>query len=352
MERSSSKELSIKEIIIKLQHGIVYVKTKLFLILILGIIGAGLGVVYAFLKKTTYTATCTFVLDDGSKSSMLSQYAGLASLAGVDVSGGADGGLFQGDNILELYKSRKMIEKTLLSKSNFNGHSQMLIERYISFNGLREGWKKNHLDQINFVGDPQQFNRQKDSIITDIVGLFNKKFLSVDKPDKKLSIIKVTFVNNDEIFSQIFTELLVNNVNKFYVQTKTQKSEENVQLLTFQKDSVQRLLNSSLSGVASAIDATPNANPQMLSLKVPSQKKQVDVQATSAVYAEIIKNLELAKVTLMQDKPLVQVIDSPVLPLEKNKVSKVMALIVGFILASILTIVWLVAKKVYYKIMA
>ena len=39
----------------------------------------------------------------------------------------------------------------------------------------------------------------------------------------------------------------------------------------------------------------------------------IDVQANSAIYQELLKQLELAKVTHRNNMPLIQVIDSPVI---------------------------------------
>jgi Chain length determinant protein len=349
VEKSNvTDEVSVKDIFISIKDGFIYIKSKWLIIVMLSIAGALIGLSYAIFKKPTYSAVCTFVLEEGNKGGSLSQYAGLASLAGIDVSGSSD--LFQGDNIIELYKSRLMIEKTLLSEVNFNGKKQLLIDRYINFNKLRPKWKAHdNIDSINFSSDPEQFNRHQDSIITDIVENFNSKYLTVVKPDKKLSIIDVEFTSKDELFAKEFTDKLVETVNDFYVLTKTKKSVQNIQVLQHQADSVRQMLNSSISGVASASDAAPNANPLLLSLRVPSEKKQVDVQASTAVYSEIVKDLEVSKITLRQEQPLIQIIDSPVLPLTIDKVSKIKGILIGFILAGFLTIGWLALKRLISK---
>src|SRR3546814_7090606 len=72
----------------------------------------------------------TFVLEGGDSKGGLSQYAGMAAMVGVDLGGGTSG-LFQGDNIFELYKSRRMLTQTLLSKTHSDS-SELLIERYRS----------------------------------------------------------------------------------------------------------------------------------------------------------------------------------------------------------------------------
>jgi uncharacterized protein involved in exopolysaccharide biosynthesis len=171
--------------------------------------------------------------------------------------------------------------------------------------------------------------------------------LTVNKLDKKLSIIAVQVVSKDELFAKNFNLKLVETVNNFYTLTKTKKSNQNVIVLQRQADSVKMILNSSLSGVASAIDANPNANPQLLALRVPSQKKQVDVQANTAIYAEMVKNLELSKISLRQDMPLIQIIDKPVLPLLKSKLSKLKGIIVGGLLGVFFCIAVILGRKLY-----
>jgi len=343
---NNTNEISVKDIISKIKSGIRYLKSQWLIILIFFIVGAGIGLAYSIVKKTTYTAVCTFVLEEGDKQGGLGQYSSLASLAGINL--GSAGGIFQGDNILELYKSRLMIEKTLLSKVNINGHDQLLIDRYVDFTKMRKSWYKNDkIDSINFNGDPAKFNRKQDSIITVLVEFFNKKILNVGKPDKKLDIIEVAVTTKDELFSKDFTDKIVETVNNFYIQTKTKNASQNVQILQKQADSVRSVLNSSISGVASAIDAAPNANPQQLILKVPSQKKQIDVQASTAVYSEIVKNLEVSKISLLQATPLIQIIDEPVLPLAIDHLSKLKGLILGGILGSIVSIIILIVRKIY-----
>jgi uncharacterized protein involved in exopolysaccharide biosynthesis len=343
-------EISLKDLILKIKNWYHFLLSKWKTILIAGILGGALGLTYAIFKKPVYTAETTFVLQEGDKAGGLGQYAGLASMIGIDLGGGG-GGVFEGDNILELYKSRKMIEKTLLTQDTFNNKVELIINKYIEFNELRDQWnKKPELSNISFDIAKNNFTIKHDSIINEIVKDFNKSFLQVTKPDKKLSIIKVIFTIKDELFAKSFTNKLVENVNDFYVATKTKKSAENLAVLQEQADSVKRVLNNSLGGVAASIDANPNINPVYQTLRVPTQRKQVDVQASGAVYQEIVKNLELAKVTFRRDKPLIQVIDEPILPLENNKLGKLLGILLGGVLLSFLTILFLFSKRILSEI--
>lgn len=343
-------ELSFKELILKLKEWWKYLWSKWLIILIAGTVGGAIGLMYAISKKPIYTAETTFVLEDGDSGGGLGAYAGLASMVGLDL-GGSGGGIFKGDNILELYKSRRMIQETLLAKDTFNDKQQSLIERYIEFNKLRESWKdKPNLKDIQFT-NPQNFTRTQDSIIGKLIETINKGILEVTKPDKKLSIISVKVISPDELFAKSFANNIVNKVNSFYVNTKTKKSLENLYILQHQSDSIKNVLNSSIAGVAAATDANPNSNPAFQILRVPSQRKQLDVQANAAAYQEILKNLEIAKVTFRKDQPLIQVIDEPVFPLKKDKVGKSLGIIFGGIIFSVLATILLLVKKIFKEIL-
>jgi len=339
-------EISIKDLLIKARAYKTYFYTKWVTIVIFLVLGGLFGAFCSWLFKPTYTATTTFVLDDGGKGGgALGQYSDIASLAGINI-GGGESGLFHGENIIELYKSRTMIEKTLLAKKRFGNKDMLIIDRYIQFNKLRDKWSsKPELKNLNFDGDPNKFTRAEDSIISDFHKAINIRGLSVVAPDKKSSIIVVKVESTDELFAKLFAETLVENVNKFYIITKSKKALENYNVLKHQADSVREKLNLSIYGVASSMEQDPNANPYLVSLKVPSQKRQVDVQANGAIYTEVVKNMELANMAVLQTKPLIQIIDQPVLPLEKVSLGLIKGIFEGMFLFGIFTLVTLAFKK-------
>lgn len=343
-------EISVTDLIARFNTTAGYVKKQWILILIISILGGITGLLYSSTRKTIYTATSTFVLDDGNKSNNLSRYEGLASMAGIDIGGSPGNSIFQGDNILELYKSRIMIEKTLLSASIFQGKSQLLINRFLEFNKIEDNrTREENLLIEDFSGSPSNFSRTQDSIISEIVILFNKKILTVSKPDKKISIIRVDISNKDELFARDFNTRLVETVNNFYTQTKTKKSINNIKILNHLLDSIKIVLNNSMMGVASAIDASPNASPFVQRLKVTSQRKQIDVQASTAIYSELVKNLEISKMSLLQETPLIQLIDTPVLPLTESKSNRYVGFLTGFVLSSIAIIIVIMIQAFYRK---
>ena len=74
-------EISLKELIFKIKEWISFLKTKWKAILIVGIIGAIIGLTIALFEKPTYKAVLTFAMeeDKGGGGGGLSSALGLAS---------------------------------------------------------------------------------------------------------------------------------------------------------------------------------------------------------------------------------------------------------------------------------
>ncbi|MCS4166208.1 MULTISPECIES: Wzz/FepE/Etk N-terminal domain-containing protein [Sphingobacterium] len=346
-------QISARDIILKIYDWVKYISSQWKLLMIIGLLGGGLGFIYAKFTKPTYTATTTFVLESDSETSSLGQYASIASMVGVNL-GGNGGGVFQGDNLFAFYKSRRMLEKVLLAKSP-SDTSKLMIDRYLDLNEAKGDWAKNNpkLLEIDFrkVYKGSQ-GRSKDSLISKVISEINKKYLVVDKIDKKLSIMKVDVVSNDEIFSKEFNELLVNEVNNFYIQTKTKKSLDNVLLLQRKADSVRSVMNGAIEASAVVLDATPNLNPtRQVQRIVPTQKSQFSAEANKAILSQLVQNLELSKLALAKEAPLIEIIDKPLYPLEKNAVSKLKAAFAGVVMIVMVSVICLTIRRMIRAIL-
>lgn len=339
-------EISLKEILGKAKELYVYLLTQLKIIVLAGIIGAVLGLTYSFIKKPVYTATLTFALED-EKAGGLGGALGLASSFGLDL-GDDGGGIFSGTNLTQLFKSRTMVEKTLMTPVTINGKVISLAEMYIQNEKWRNDWNDDpKYKSIQFLPNTKRkyFTRVHDSILGEIYKDLSKKSLSVEQKDKKIAIISMDVVSTDELFSFYFCETLARQVGKFYVDTKSKKARINMEILKRQTDSIRAELNSAITGVAVATDNTFMLNPALNVRRTPSARRQVDVQANTAILTELVKQTELAKVTLRKETPLIQVIDRPIFPLSKERFGKAKGIVLGGFFAVFLTVMWLVIRR-------
>ena len=347
MSTSSNDEITLKELVVKIKEWYSYFLHNWKVIILVSIIGASVGLTYSILKKPLYIATLTFALEDEKAGGGFGGALGLASSFGLDL-GGSGGGIFSGSNLTELFKSRSMVEKTLLSPVNLNGKQISLAEMFIQNNKWRSTWNKNpKLANIAFLpnSDRNKFTRVQDSIMGKMYESLSTTSLSVGQKDKKVAIINIDVASTNELFSKLFCEALARQVGRFYVETKSKKARNNMAILERQVDSVRGELNSSISGVAVANDNTFNLNPAMNVKRTPSVRRQVDVQANTAILSELVKQSELAKVTLRKETPLIQVIDRPILPLPMERFGKAKGIIIGGFLGGFLIVLFLAIKR-------
>ncbi|MFD2145272.1 lipopolysaccharide biosynthesis protein [Mucilaginibacter antarcticus] len=271
-----------------------------------------IGLAYAWFKKPLYVATATFVLDDGDGNSSLSQYSGLASIIGMNT--GGSGNLFQGENIMELYKSRMMIKTALYEKVAIAGKIDLLINRYIKVKKLKELWEEEKSEARFLEFNEQTIDdttRLRNSVLNGIIGDIRANFLVIEKLEKSQSILKVVVKSPDEMFSKHFNDKIVYTVNDFYVKTKTKKAMQDLSILQHQLDSVRVKLNGAITDVAASTDNNPNPNPYLQILKVPSQKRQIDAQTNAAILTQLNQNVEIAKASMRREMPLIQIVDAP-----------------------------------------
>ena len=351
---ADSDEISLKELIQKIKQWFDYLITKWKIILLAGILGGSIGYYYAFSQPITYKAVLTFAMEE-DKAGGGSGLGSIAGSFGFDL-GSSGGGAFAGSNLMELMKSRLLVEKTLLNPVVVNSDTISLAEYYIQINKLRENWnKKPEFKNIQFLPNAERsnFTLQQDSILQTIFqNLTGLQSLIISKKDNKTSITNIQVISESEKFAKVFCENLAKETSEFYIETKSKKSRLNVEILEKQTDSIREALNMDISGVASANDNVYNLNPALNVKSSPGKRKQIDVQANTAILTQLVAQLEMSKVTLRKETPLIQIIDRPIYPLEKVKASKIKSLIFGGFFAIFLTVMYLIFSNLYKKLIA
>lgn len=344
-------EISLKVIILKIKKLGLILKSNYKFIFISSAIGGILGLTISIYNKPTYIAKLTFAMEeDKASGGGISSALGLASSIGIDL-GASTGGAFAASNLGELMTSRLIVEKTLLKPIKIGRDTISLAEYYIQINELRKSWMESPiLRNLQFppFADHSKFTFQQDSILQEIYeSLIDKQKLSINQKEKKVSILAIMVTSENEKFSKLFCENLAEETSTFYIQTKSKKSRMNVDILQRQVDSIKNALNGAITGMASASDNVYNLNPAFNIKASPSKKRQIDVQANTAILTNMVVQLELAKINLRKESPLIQIIDSPILPLEKHKLGKLKSIFLGCFLFGVLSLLFLTLKRLY-----
>ncbi len=342
---TDADEISLKELIEKIQQLWKYLLTKWLYIVLASIIGGLIGFFYAYKQPVKYIAKMTFVVEDAKGGG-----GGLASLAGqfgFDVGGGGGGGsIFSGDNILLFLKSESLVRETLLTPFD-EKTGTTLADRYAEVNKMKEGWSKNEkIGNIQFSKfNSDSLPRKEDSLLQAIESGIIKTELAIARPDKKASFIEAKTTTLDESFSKLFLDRLVKIATERYVQSKIKTKAANVAMLQRKADSLTAVLNNKTFSAAASQQTLVDANPALKTNAISSEISTRDKTMAATIFAEVVKNLELSKTLLNQETPIIQIVDQSTFPLEKEKTSKLKSLILAGFLAGFLTILYLIASK-------
>jgi len=306
---------------------------------------------FYILEKPKYEANASFVLMEGSGS----KGGGLASLGsqfGIDIGslGGQSNSIFTGDNIYDIFKTKTIVEKVLLSEfddeinsSQKKTFADAYLKMYPSF--VKNVILGNKLPPVNYYGYNNNLkpDRVKDSVLSKIFEKVVKNNLLVQKSNKKGSIIQVKITTNNELFSKRFTEKLIEEVKTFYLNINNTNTQIILSNLQQKADSLQGLLyQKSLQS-----SRLFNANNGLNAYTATEELSQKDKTVAYALYSEVIKNLELTKMSQAQQTPIFQILETPRLPLENKKLELYELLFIGLLGGIVLSFCHAIFKYIF-----
>ncbi len=332
----------------QLWHWVLYALQHWKLLLLAALIGGSAGLSYTWWKPVSYRASITFVVEESKVGGGGSLMSALAGQFGVDISNLSGGnGVLSGDNVLQLLKSPSLIRKTLLLPIDSTG-KKSLADEYVAVYGLNKKWEKNSKigKPIFFVPNSLTRSRVEDSLLQQVVikNILEKE-LVIAKPDKKLGFFELAVSTRSEMLSVIFCEQLLKVATDFYIDTKTKRLSTNVKRLQDKADSLLYALNRKTYSAADANRQLLDVNPVYAVPEVSAEISSRDKVIQGTIYAEIVKNLEISKTSLIQETPTVQIVDAPVLPLKDNKTDWWKGVLAGAALLVFVSGVLVVALK-------
>lgn len=320
---ADKKTIVLGDVIESIKRFFSYLRSQFVLIALCGLVGLVLPLIYRALQKPAYAASTTFILEE--KSATGGGLAGIASQVGLDLGSlGSGSSLFTGDNILDIIKSRVIIEKVLLTPISGNS-GKTLADLYLEFSGMGEKLPA----RVSFASPSVTHTVYQDSVLYVMYDQIAKKNVSVDRLNKKGSIFKIVTVSQNQVFSKNFAERLLKETTTYYVNVKTSTAAANVKRLQARGDSLLRVLNAKSYNAASFQILDPNV--AFKSMSVPAEVSSRDKSIVFSIYAEVTKNLEMSRIALVSQTPVIQLLDVPKYPLMDDRKSYLFLGLVGFI---------------------
>jgi hypothetical protein len=227
------------------------------------------------------------------------------------------------------------MERVLLSKvdSSKGSLSPTLADLYLDWSNLRQKWgSQAELANTAFTnckpGLPN--TRLQDSVLFVIFDKLVKNNVAIERINKKNSIFEVKVNSGNEVFSKIFSERLVLETIKMYVDIKTSVATKNITRLEQRSDSLLKILN--VKSFKSAELQVLDANIAYKSAAVPVEVSQREKTVTYSLFTEVVKNLEASRMALSSQTPVINLLDNSRYPLQDKKLNFMVLFIIGFIM--------------------
>jgi uncharacterized protein involved in exopolysaccharide biosynthesis len=303
-------EWSLQEFTEKLSAFFSYLLSKWYYLIIGLLVGAFWGYWINKDIKPTYSATISFVLS--TESSRGGGLSGIAAQLGLDAGTNGSDNIFSGDNIIELFKSQKVVRSALLKRVDTSTKQSLLnyiaVRQYAKYKGI-----------LPFPPNSDAFTAKQQSLFRRIAHEVANSF-TVYKQDKRLIFYNINATSTDKDIAYYVAKCMLNQTSAFFIETKTSAATKGLKLLQKEADSIASVLNGNIRSTASLADRTYNINPSLMVQRSGGQFNQAKAVALSTAYTEVMKNLELAKINVQKETPLFGIIDEPDLPLSPNDI--------------------------------
>ena len=300
----NNDEASFKDVIVTISDYKNELKKRLLIILSFAIIFSLIGFGFSKLQEDKYNAVISFIVEEQSEGTNLSAISGMANMIGLDLGGGSAASSFNQQNIIELLKSRKIIERTLNNTCEIADKSDLLLNHYIRINNLITDSSTVNLSS----------NYYNDSITSIVWFRIINQDMEILFQNDEANILNLSFESLNAEFAKNFTEIVIDEMSEMYIDYQTEKSRNTLENLQSRSDSIFKDLKTSERNFAKVKDN--NMRVMTASGRLEELQYMREVEILQAVYLELRKNIELTHMSVLNETPLIQIVDKPVLPLE------------------------------------
>jgi hypothetical protein len=327
----NNDEASFKGIIVTISDYKNELKKRLLIILAVAIIFSLIGFGFSRSQEDQYNAVISFIVEDQSEGSNLSAFSGMANMIGIDMGASATSS-FNQQNIIELLKSRKIIERTLNNTCKIEGKSDLLINHYIRINNLITDSSAINLSS----------NYYNDSITRIVWFRIIDRDMDILFQNDKANILDLSFESLNAELAKNFTEIVIDEMSEMYIDHQTEKSRNTLNNLYNRSDSIFKDLKISERNFAKVKDN--NMRVMTASGRLEELQYMREVEILQAVYLELRKNIELSHMSVLNETPLIQIVDKPVLPLENINRSNLFWIVI-FTFLGVFTICFIIILR-------
>ena len=313
----------------------------------ISLVFALIGVIFALSSPNIYTATTTFILKGKSSGSVGGSLNGLASLAGISLSGMSGGNSEIPPTMYPmLLNSIPFLEKTVSLKVPLNGQNILIKEYLLSQISSKES------NSFNFVTFLKKYTIGLPALLK---GKIFAKMKALPSAAENLTIKRLNY-EDEQLFNYLkrlvtinvdkkegFITLSVQNKYPEVAATIAQNTQNLLQqeVIDFKIKNAQESLNFTESlynkkkiafetlqdELASFRDQHQNISSGLFKNKI--SRLESEFAIASAVNEELAKQVEQARIQVSKDTPIFTIIDPVVIPNQRTSPNRTL-IVLGF----------------------
>jgi hypothetical protein len=268
---------------------------------------------YLFLDDIKYTGELKVLLNSNTSSSVLSGIIGGLGLgfAGEDMTAMA--------KVQTIMQSQAILGRVLMRPTAIRCKNHILANCFLDTLGGVETWKKSkneRLRNFTFFKSPSVDSCTQDEwlALQVVMGNLGEKTVIYKTDDAGILHVSMESGNPQlvcEVLNGIYEE-----TSDYYLSNKLQPGQKTFKALQSRRDSVSAALAGKQYALANFTDR--NQGSLFATDLVPIASLQQDIEMLGFMKGEVIKNYEVAKLTVESEQPYLRVLDPPKMPLVAN----------------------------------
>lgn len=322
-ENTKEKEIDLMELARK-----VWAKRRM--VIKYAVIGAVAGLVIGFSIPKTYETKIKLAPESKDNSSGGAGMAGLAAMAGINLSQGTGADGITVAIFPDIVKSTPFllefadIPVTLTRKKTDDPMVRMSLFEYVTEHQKQAWWKHVMAFPGQAVGWVLSIGRDTEAAPdADTIDIFNlsseykgfaralTQMMSVQE-DKKTSMLEAKVTMQDPLVSAVIADSLVSKLQKYMTAYKTQKTRVDLKQSIRQNAEARTKYYEAEDRLSEAIDQNRNIISESLRNRIERLRNERDLAYN--VYNQLASQVEMTKVKLQEETPIATVVEPAIVP--------------------------------------
>ena len=333
----ASDDIKLTDVIRAFKNYSRYILRKFWIVIIGAILVGAAGYGYAKISKTKYQANTSFNVVDAR--GMGGGLAAIMNSFGLAAGAGTSNEVLSG-----IIQSRHAIKSAFLTEVEYKGRQEKLLHVFFEEYGYYEDWAGDPImDSFKFKANTiHEITRKEDSVLN----VFYTPFVE-DLMDVEYEILQGLIKVSVKTYSYEFSTGMLNNMldysSQYFIEKQIGGKKNSIVVAQFKVDSLEGALQAKRFHLATLQDRSKYL--QQATGGIDIQRLTSEIAALTMRVATSRDALEISKTSLLQQTPIINIIDRPSYATDiKKKKWKIWTLL-GLITGAGLSIIILLLNK-------